>query len=115
MVTVITAVPAVAPEGADTVTVLPEKATVARAGTDDATVNTLLSASTGAMFTVNVVLEPAAIELLVGVTVTPVTAATGKVAVGVSVPVVVASPAGRWPDSAAPWRHRAGFHQLESG
>lgn len=69
----ITAVPAVAPEGADTVTVLPEKATVARAGTEDETVNTLSSASAGAMFTVKVVLEPAAIVLVVGVTVTPVT------------------------------------------
>ena len=71
--TVIVAVPAVAPDGADTVTVLPVMATVARAGTDELAVNSLLSASSGAIFTANVVLEPAAIELVVGARLTPVT------------------------------------------
>lgn len=71
--TVTVAVPAVAPDGADTVTVLPVMATVARAGTDELAVNSLLSASSGATFTANVVLEPAAIELVVGATLTPVT------------------------------------------
>lgn len=55
--TVTVAVPAVAPDGADTVTVLPVMATVARAGTDELAVNSLLSASSGATFTANVVLS----------------------------------------------------------
>lgn len=63
VLTVITAVPAVAPDGAETVTVLPVKATVARDGTEEVTVNSLLSASSGATLTVNVVLEPAATGL----------------------------------------------------